>query len=170
MFGMEPPWYVYIIVPFRQTILSVLCTMTQNYPTSAKIVFDVLSSDTNITDKLGQYEFRAGQSTPAISIVSPGEDLPATRKVSGLEVVVQDVGEIRYMNYLSGDAPYAKTAWQVFVIAWAPSNGADLQELSLAICGRFLNSEAIQVIATPDGAGALVQNKILIHSHMPIVS
>ena len=143
--------------------------MTQNYPTSAKVIFDVLSSDTSITDKLGQYDFRAGQSAPAISIVSPGQDLPATRKVSGLEVVVQDVGEIRYMNYMSKDPSYAKVTWQVFVIAWSPSNGAELQELSLSICSKFLNSEAIQVIATPDGAGALVQNKILIYSHMPIV-
>lgn len=143
--------------------------MPQNFPTTAKIIYDTLVADSNITDKLGTYEFKAGQTTDAISIVSAGEDLPSLRNVQGLEVVIQDAGDITQRNYYTEQSDLIVT-WPVFVICWQPSTGADMQSLTEAICRRFANSRSVQTVAVSDGLGALTQTKIMVMSDMPILA
>ena len=89
----------------------------QNFPTTAQAIYDVLAADTTFTNLLGSYEFRAGQQTTAISIVSAGEDLPALRNVSGVECIVQDAGNFTSNEYLTGDAPRLTVQWSVFLVA-----------------------------------------------------
>ena len=141
----------------------------QNFPTTAQAIYDVLAADTTFTNLLGSYEFRAGQQTTAISIVSAGEDLPALRNVSGVECIVQDAGNFTSNEYLTGDAPRLTVQWSVFLVAWEPSKGSDLQAAAEVACGRFLGSQAIQTVATSDGLGSLVQTKLIIRSDMPII-
>ena len=141
--------------------------MAQVFPTSAQVIYEVLSSDSSLMSMLGTYSFRAGEEIDAISVVSAGEDLPALRKVQGVECIIQDAGESRQQNYY--DEVDIVTIWSLFLVAWEPSKGADLQAVTEKILKKFLGAEAIQVIATPDGLGSLVQNKVLIKSNMPIL-
>ena len=119
---------------------------------------------------LGTYEWRAGQTTPALSIVSAGEDLPPLRNVQGVECIIQDAGDFTKNEYLTGEAPRLTITWSVFLVSWEPSKGSDLQVAAEAACRRFLGSQAIQTVATSDGLGSLVQTKLIIRSDMPIVA
>ena len=105
--------------------------------------------------------------SPAISIVSPGQDLPPLRNVKGVECIIQDVGNVTPTNYLT-DAADMEVKWQVFVVAFEPATGADLMEATKHICSKFAGSQSLQTVAASDGIGALVQNKIIIDSRMPI--
>ena len=144
--------------------------MAQQFPTTAQVIYETLSTDTEFMALLGTYTFKAGQEMPAISVVSAGEDLPALRNVQGVECIIQDAGDFTKNEYLSKDAARIVVTWSVFLVAWEPSKGSDLQLCAQTVCGRFLNSEAVQTVATTDGLGSLVQTKILLRSDMPILA
>jgi len=143
--------------------------MAQTFPTSAQVIYDTLAADSGLVALLGSYTFQAGGAFTALSIVSQGQDLPATRSVSGLECVIQDTGDTRPMNYVSSAADFV-VDWQIFLIAWEPATGASLQVATELICSKFADSYSTQTVATSDGLGALVQNKIVIHSNKPILT
>ena len=143
--------------------------MAQQFPLTAKDIYDVLSTDAIFTGLLGSYDFKTGQGPlTALSVVSAGEDLPALRNVQGIECVIQDAGNTEQMNYLTGDDDLT-TTWSVFLIAWDPAKGSDLQAATNRIMRRFHGAQAVQTVATSDGIGSLVQNKILIKSTRPII-
>ena len=144
--------------------------MAQQFPTTAQVIYETLSTDTNFMALLGTYEFKAGEEMPAISVVSAGEDLPSLRGVRGVECIIQDTGDFTTFEYLTGDAPRVSVTWSVFLVAWGDAKGADLQVAAQAACRRFLGAEAIQTVATADGLGSLVQTKLIIKSDMPIVA
>ena len=73
--------------------------MAQQFPTSARVIYETLSNDTDFLSFIGEYTFRAGQSAPAISIVTPGQDLPAIKEISGIEVVIHDAADVKRMDY-----------------------------------------------------------------------
>ena len=139
--------------------------MSQQFPTSAQIIYETLAADATFLPLIGEYRFKNGQGPiPALSIVSAGEDMPSLRRVTGVECIIQDAGSTSVVNYLSGDAGDLRINWSVFLVAWEPAKGSDLQLATNRILRRFQGSSAIQVIATPDGLGSLVQNKIMISS------
>ena len=146
--------------------------MSQSFPNNVKTIYETISQDTDITDRLGNYEFTQKIGTKggtAISVLSPGQDLPSIRKVSGVECVIQDVGDFTKHEYLSGDKPTYAITWNVFLIVWEPSTGQDMLHAAEKICNRFLGAEAVQTVAASDGIGAQAQMKIIIKSDMPIV-
>ena len=144
--------------------------MAQQFPTTAQVIYETLAADTVFTGLLGTYSFRAGQETTALSIVSAGQDMPALRKVQGVECIIQDAGNFTFNEYLSKDPARVSVQWTVFLVSWEPSTGADLQAAAERACSRFLGSQAIQTVATSDGLGSLVQTKLIIKSDMPIVA
>lgn len=144
--------------------------MAQQFPTSAQVIYDVLAADTEFTNLLGTYEFRAGQTTTALSIVSAGEDMPALRNVQGVECIIQDAGDFTKNEYISNDAARLTVSWSVFLVAWEPVKGSDVQAAAERACSRFLGSQAIQTVATADGLGSLVQTKLIIRSDMPVLA
>ena len=144
--------------------------MVQQFPTTAQAIYDVLAADATFTGLLGTYEFKAGQSTTALSIVSAGEDMPALRNVQGVECVIQDAGDFTKNEYISNDTDRLTVNWSVFLVAWEPAKGSDMQVAAERICSRFLGSEAVQTVAVSDGLGALVQTKVMIRSDMPVLA
>ena len=143
--------------------------MAQQFPTTAQVIYDVLAADNTFTGLLGTYSFRAGQTATALSVVSAGEDLPSLRNVQGVECVIQDTGNISKSEYLSADPARVSVTWSVFLIAWEPAKGSDLQVAAQHICSRFLGSNSLETVATADGLGSLVQTKVQIRSDMPII-
>lgn len=140
--------------------------VVQVFPTSAKIIYDAIVADSAIMAKVGTYTFREGTTNDAISIVSPGQDLPALRNVSGVEIVLHDTGESETKDYLT-DPSYVMIRFAVFVIAWESADGADVQEIVNLILKKFQGSRTDYIAATSDGLGSLVQSKIIIRSEMP---
>ena len=141
----------------------------QTFPTSAQVIYDTLAADATFLGYLGSYDFKTGQGPiTALSIVSPGEDMPSLRNVVGLECIIQDAGEIRAQNYLT-DAAYMVTTWSLFLVAWEPAKGDNLQVATEHVMSRFAGSQSVQTVATTDGLGSLVQTKVMIKSNMPIL-
>ena len=143
--------------------------MAQQFPVTAQAIYDVLSTDANFLAYLGTYSFRAGQTLPAISVVSAGEEMPALRNVSGVECIIQDAGDTENYFYLTNEEPRIRVQWSVFLVSWGSSTGGDMQRAAEVACRRFLGSQAIQTVATSDGLGAKVQTKLFIYSDMPII-
>jgi hypothetical protein len=102
-----------------------------------------------------------------LSVVSAGEDLPSIRSVQGVECIIQDAGNTTQQQYYNSTVTV--TTWNLFLVAWEGSKGADLQAAAEAVLRRFSGAQALQTVATPDGLGSLVQTKITIKSNMPIV-
>lgn len=142
--------------------------MSQQFPTSAQVIYDTLAADATFVDLLGTYSFKAGQAGTALSIVSAGQDLPSLRKVSGVECLIQDAGDITIKEYFSNDEPYSIVRWSLFLVSWEPSTGSDLQLAAEHLCKRFVGATSIQTVATTDGLGSLVQTKVFIQSDKPI--
>ena len=153
----------------RYTKSSVSGPVAQIFPTTAQVIYDTLAADATFLGLIGSYEFKAGQTADAISIVTPGQDLPSIRNVTGVECVIQDTGNFRTLEYVSGDEPRVSITWSVFLVCWEPATGAEMQAAAQRACRHFLGSEAVQTVAVADGLGAAVQTKLLIKSDMPVV-
>eukprot|EP00919_Chromeraceae_sp_WS-2016_P022249 GHVR01052919.1.p2 GENE.GHVR01052919.1~~GHVR01052919.1.p2 ORF type:complete len:147 (+),score=11.87 GHVR01052919.1:1434-1874(+) len=142
--------------------------MTQQFPLSGSDIFEALAADSVFTALLGEYNFKGGGGAQtALSVVSPWQDMPAIRGVSGVECIIQDVGTTTAQSYLT-DAPDLVTAFSVFCVAWEPASGADLQNVTNYLVTRFVGAQSVETVAVSDGLGALVQAKVLIKSNMPI--
>ena len=157
-------------LPSRNTKSAFPGPVAQQFPTSAQAIYEVLANDVEFVTLLGTYEFRAGQTSPALSIVTAGSDIPALRKVQGVECVIQDAGDFTQGEYITNDAPRLQVRWSVFLVCWEPATGADMQAAAERACRRFLGSQAIQTVAVADGLGAQVQTKIIIRSEMLILA
>ncbi len=142
--------------------------MTQLFPISAQAIYEAVSVDATFTNLLGTYNFKSSSGpVTALSVVSAGQDMPSIRNVQGVECIIQDAGDAISQDYLTDD-PYIVTTWSVFLVAWEPSEGSDLQAAVNYLLKRFVGAQAVQTVATTDGLGALVQSKIFIKSNMPI--
>jgi len=145
-------------------------TMAQQFPTSAQVIYDTLAADGTFVALLGSYNFKTGQGPiTALSVISAGEDLPSLRNVQGIECIIQDAGDVKQRNYLTGDMDLT-TSWSVFLVSWEPSTGADLQVATERLLSRFNGASAVQTVATVDGLGSLVQNKIMISSDNAVIA
>lgn len=141
----------------------------QNFPTSAQVIYNTLSNDSNFTDLLGTYNFKSGSGPiDAISVVTAGADMPSIRNVDGVECIIQDAGNSVQQQYYNSSV--IVTTWSVFLVAWGTATGADLQSAAEVALRRFSGAEMLQTVATSDGLGSLVQTKILIKSNMPILA
>jgi len=118
---------------------------------------------------LGSYEFRAGQSAPAISIITPGRDLPAVKKVAGVEVIIHDAADVRRLDYVTASSDVI-VDWKVFFICWEPSTGLELTAAVSRAMRHFSGSSSLETVAVADGLGAQVQTKLIVKGDMPIVA
>ena len=143
--------------------------MAQSKADSPEAIYDVLVDDTEFAALIGNYSF-VGQSTPidSISVLSPNEKLPQLSSQEGLEVIIHDVGEVRRADYLT-NASEAIINWKVYLIAWPNANGGTITAATKRMVEIFSNAVAVEVIATPNEIGALVQNVVLIPSNAAIM-
>ena len=118
---------------------------------------------------VGSYEFKAGQTVPAVSIVTPGQDLPSVKKVSGIEVVIHDAADVRRKDYLT-DSSDIIVDWSVFFICWEPATGLELTAAVSRAMERFSGSVSLETVAVADGLGAQVQTKLIVKGDMPILA
>ena len=143
--------------------------MAQQKADSPEIIYDTLVGDTEFAALVGSYKF-VGQTTTvdSITVLSPNEKLPQLSSQTGLEVIIHDVGEVRRLDYLTS-ASEAVVNWKVYLIAWPDANGATVTAATKRIIEIFSNAIGIEVIATPNDIGALVQNVVLIPSNAAIM-
>ena len=142
--------------------------MAQSFPTSAQVIYDTLATDSDFLALIGEYTFKAGQTVPAMSIVTPGQDLPSVKKVSGIEVVIHDAADVKRRDYLTSNADLF-IDWKVFFICWEPATGLFLTAAVARAMQRFAGSMSFETVAVADGIGAQVQTMLIIKGDMPIL-
>ena len=142
-------------------------TVTQTFPETSTVIYETISADVNMMALIGTYSFKAGQTTPALSIVTPGTNLPSLRSAEGVEVVVHDIADITRKDMYGSSI--LRKEWKVFVMCWEPSTGAEVTELVELMMQKFSGATSMETVAVADGIGAAVQTKVIIPSDMPIV-
>jgi hypothetical protein len=143
--------------------------MAQSKADSPEVIYDTLIGDTEFAALIGSYVF-VGQTTAidSIGIMSPNEKLPQLSSQTGLEVIIHDIGETRRVDYLT-DPSEAVINWKVYLIAWPGADGGTVTAATKRMIEIFSNATGVEVIATPNEIGALVQNVVLIPSNAAIM-
>lgn len=138
--------------------------MAQTKASSPEVIYDTLTSDEDFMSLVGQCIFEAENTElDSISIVTPGAPLPKIKSISGLEVVIHDISDLKRRNYITGDLDIT-TTWKVFLLAWPPANGSTMNEAARRIMEIFSNATTIETVPTPTGVGAIAQLLVLIPS------
>lgn len=143
--------------------------MSQQFPTNPQVIYDTLVADATFMSYVGEYTFKAGQTMPAISIVTPGADLPSVKSTEGIEVVIHDTADLERINYLTGESDI-EANWTMFLICWEGANGTDMTLAAIRALAIFSGSNSYETVSVADGIGAMVQTAIQIPSDMPILS
>lgn len=142
--------------------------MAQNLASSPEIIYNTLLNDSTFMAEVGTYTFKSGTSLPSISIVTPGSDLPAVSKQTGVEVVIHDIGDMNTRKYLTSN-PDIVYIWKVFLIVWEPATGADVQAAVTRIGEIFPLASSLDVFATGTNLGVAFQTQVRIPSDCPIL-
>lgn len=142
--------------------------MSQEHASSALLIYDTLTADSTFMSYVGNRVFKNNNtSLDAISIITPGEDLPAIKSVSGLEVIIHDVGQLAQQKYVTEDYEIM-TTWKVFLLAWQGANGTTLNNAARRIMERFSNAYTLETNPAPSGLGSIAQLLTLIPSNSVI--
>lgn len=153
----------------RYTKIAFFEPVAQQFPTSAQVIYETLATDSEFPSLIGTYNFTAGQAMPAMSIVTPGQDLPSIEKVEGIEVVIHDAADVKRRDYLTNSSD-VYIDWKVFFVCWAPGTGLDLTASVARAMERFAGSVSFETVAVSDGIGAQVQTMLIIKGDMPILA
>lgn len=140
-----------------------MSSVTQNLVDSPEVIYNTLSADAVIAPLIGTYHFNDGTTEDAISIMSPGQELPRLKKVTGLEIIIHDAAQVTSHPYLTNLADVI-SIWRVYLIAWPGSDGSVLNNVVSRIVQRFGNVWTIEVSARGAPLGALTQSLIMIRS------
>ena len=143
--------------------------MAQVFPSTPQIIYDTLTADSVFTNAVGSYEFK-GNSAPvaAVTITTPGVDLPSVKSVTGIEVIIHDTADFRRIDKFDSSDLIAD--WTVFVICWEPATGDDMNVVVKRIMEIFSGATSYQTVAVSSGIGANVQTSVNIPSDKPILS
>lgn len=143
--------------------------MAQVFPSTPQIIYDTLVADSVFTNAVGSYEFK-GNSAPvaAVTITTPGVDLPSVKSVTGIEVIIHDTADFRRIDKFDSSDLIAD--WTVFVICWEPATGDDMNIVVRRIMEIFSGATSYQTVAVSSGIGANVQTSINIPADKPILS
>lgn len=143
--------------------------MAQNRAISAEVIYEILTEDEDFMDLVGKRVFKTGNTElDAISIVTPGEALPGVKSITGLEVIIHDVTQLRRREYITSDYDISST-WKVFLLAWPGANGTTLKDAATRIMQRFSKAYTIETVPLNSDVGAIAQLLALIPSESVVI-
>lgn len=144
--------------------------MSQQKVDSPELIYNTLTGDTAFMALVGKRVFKAGNTElDAISISTPGEDLPAIKSMKGLEVVIHDVTAMRKKQYITSDYEI-EIAWKIFLLAWPNANGSTLNAAATRILELFSKGSTIETVPLNSDIGAIAQLLVLIPSDSVILA
>jgi hypothetical protein len=143
--------------------------VAQQHVDTPEVIYETLTGDEAFIDLVGTITFQAGNTAlNAISIVTPGADLPSPKSITGLEVIIHDVSDLERRQYIGSEVDIT-TTWKVFLLAWPGANGATLNAAARRIMELFSQASTIETTPTPTGLGAIAQLLVLIPSDSAII-
>lgn len=144
--------------------------MAQNRVTGPEDIYNALVGDATFMANIGQYKF-LNDAAPkdAISILTPGENLPNLESISGVEAIIHDMGDVSRRDYITS-ASDALVEYRIFLLLWEPGTGNDLAAAAKRTVEMFTGSRAIETVAAPKELNAMVQTLVIIPGTAVIVS
>jgi hypothetical protein len=126
---------------------------------------DVLSLrtelETTLVDVLGTYRLANGATTPAISVRSTGDSLPAGTTVTGLECVILRDPELVPIRQYSKEPAFAR--WTLYLVQWT-DEAVSLQDVAGRLLWAYPGSNAVS-IRVPQGVGPRHQMRVDIQTN-----
>lgn len=117
--------------------------------------------ETTLVDVLGTYRLANGATTPAISVRSSGESLPAGTTVTGLEcVILRDPELVPIRQYAK---EHAFRRWTCYLVQWT-DEGVSLQDVAGRLIWAYPGSNAVS-INVPQSVGPRHQMRIDIQTN-----
>ena len=115
--------------------------------------------ETVLVDYLGVYTLGNGMKTPAVSVRSSGESLPAGTEVSGLELIIlRDPALSPVPSYTNRQA---FREWDVFLIDWEQSTNLTS---AAGILTWYYPDSTITRVNVPEGLGPAGQMRLTIRT------
>jgi len=143
--------------------------MPQQHVENPELIYDTLTEDEDFMALVGTRIFKVSDTElDAISIVTPGESLPAIKAQTGLEVIIHDISMLSRREYITEDHDIT-TVWKVFLLAWPGANGSTLNDAARRIMQLFSKASTLETNPTASGLGAIAQLLVLIPSDSVIL-
>jgi hypothetical protein len=144
--------------------------MTQLRVLSPEDIYTTLTADATFMSNIGTYKFTSQIATvPAISIVTPGQDLPNLERITGIEAVIHDAGEVSRRDYLTS-ATDALITYKMFLLVWDGGTGTEMNNAAAQAIKLFTGAEAVETISVPNEINAFVQTVIRIPENAAIMT
>ena len=142
--------------------------MAQNKADSPLVIYNTLIANATFMAAVGTYDFTGGPTgVPAISVTTPNKPIPNLIGVSGLEVLIHDVGTVRYKNLYEEIEPL--TTWNIYLILYSDGNGENLTTATQQIVSTFQGSRSIATAPIADTPGLLVQALVQVPDNALII-
>lgn len=141
--------------------------MSQVFPDTPGVIYRLLDADSEFLSYIGSYKFTNGQVRNAISMLTPGANIPGVQEVTGVECIIHDISNIRRVDYLT-DSSTLINEWKVFLVAWDPATGEDVNNAARRIMDLFRGATSTQTVKTSEGLNARVQTVVTIPSNRPL--
>ena len=117
--------------------------------------------ETTLVDVLGTYRLANGATTPAISVRSTGDSLPAGTTVTGLECVILRDPELVPIRQYSKEPAFAR--WTLYLVQWT-DEAVSLQDVAGRLLWAYPGSNAVS-IRVPQGVGPRHQMRVDIQTN-----
>ena len=141
--------------------------MSQVFPDTPGVIYRLLDADPEFGEYIGVYKFTTGQTKPAISMLTPGANLPNISNVEGVECIIHDISNVKRIDYLTNQSDLV-SEWKVFLVAWDQATGEDVNNAARRIMQLFRGATSTQTVRTSEGTNARVQTVVTIPSSQPL--
>ena len=141
--------------------------MSQVFPDTPGVIYRLLDADPQFSSIIGTYSFVDGQTSKAIGLLTPGADIPGIQKVSGVECIIHDISDVQRIDFVN-DSSILINKWKVFLVAWDPGTGEDVNNAARRIMQLFRGATSTQTVRTSEGLNARVQTVVTIPSNQPL--
>ena len=141
--------------------------MNHIYPDTPGVIYRILDADPEFSSYIGTYKFANNQVENAISMLTPGSNIPGVQSVAGVECIIHDISDVKRIDFLT-DSSTLINEWKVFLVAWDPATGEDLNNAVRRIMELFRGATSMQTVRTSEGFDARVQTVVTIPSNQPL--
>lgn len=141
--------------------------MAQVFPDTPGVIYRLLNADSEFSDLVGSYRFEDGTVTKSLSLLTPGSNLRGIQSVEGVECVINDISNVKRFDFVN-DSSIFINEWKVFLVAWGPATGEDVNNAARRIMQLFRGATSIQTVKTSEGLNAQVQTVVTIPSNQPL--
>ena len=127
-------------------------------PTTAAELFDLLMADETISDGLGTYTFKDGETAPAMVPLFSGESLPAGTVIDGIEIAITRLPLYGPQALYSG--VLLNPTFRIYVAAWGAAD--TLQTMAERVMALLPGATARAIDGDPPGDGIGVVDQVVV--------